>query len=146
MRGFPWILLHPHLLFLLQNRSSSSLGRSSGGGGGGSGNLPVIPAGAASDTSLGGPLLEPVGRRWRRGLELWNTATTTAHLGEGIWTKGVGAEGVVRQEAAVAGLGVRRVAVGAVEEGGAAETRGGRGRGPRRGDLHPPGWFTLMAV
>lgn len=60
-------------------------------------------------------------------------------------TEGVSAEGIVRQEAA-AGLGGRRVAVGAVEEGAAAETRGGRGWGRRRGDLHPPGRFPLIAA
>lgn len=38
------------------------------------------------------------------------------------------------------------MAVGAVEEGAAAEAGGGRGRGARRRDLHPPGWFPLVAA
>lgn len=44
------------------------------------------------------------------------------------------------------GLGGRRVAIGAVEEGAAAEAGGGRGRGPRRRDLHPPAGFPLVAA
>lgn len=83
--------------------------------------LPATPAGTAPVALVVKLPMEPGGRRRRRGPKLRDAA---AHLGEGIGAKGVGAEGVVWQEAAVAGLGGGRVAVGAVEEGAAAEPSG----------------------
>lgn len=101
--------------------------------------MPATSAGAASGALPVRLPLEQICQRGRRGLKPRN-------LGEGVWAKGVGAKGIVRQEAAAAGLGGRRVTIGAVEEGAAAETGRGRGRSPRRRDLHPPRWFLLVAA